>query len=74
MENLNKWTLTRWRHYTLLWLLVGTVVNGTKLWLIKQYMYIQNMWAINFVGENVINHTALLHGNQVAYGANDGPM
>ena len=62
MEHLIKWTLTRWRHYNLLRLLVGTVVNGTKLQLIKQYMYIQYiMWAINLVGENVINHKALLH-------------
>ena len=53
MENLIKWTLTRWHHYNLLWSLVGTAMNSTKL----QYMYIQyNMWAINIVGigENVI--------------------
>ena len=40
MENFIKWILTRWRHCNLLWSLVGTVVNGTKLQLIKQYMYI----------------------------------
>ena len=61
MENLVKWTLNRWRHYNLLRSLVGTAVNGMKLWLIKQYMYTQYIWAINLVGENIINHTVLLH-------------
>ena len=56
-----KWTLTRWRLYNLLRSQVGTVMNGTQLWLIKHYMYIQYMWAINLVDKNVHNHTALLH-------------
>ena len=59
IENFIKWALTRWRHYNLLRSLVGTVVNSTKLLLIKQYMYIQYMWTIYLVGENVINH--ILH-------------
>ena len=55
MENLIKWTLTSWRHYNLLRSLVGTVLNNTKLRLINRYIYIQYMWAINLIGENVIN-------------------
>ena len=61
MENLIKWTLTRWCHNNLLRSLVGTVVNGIKLRLIKQYMYIQYMWTINIIGDDLINHTALVH-------------
>ena len=56
MENLIKWALTRWYYYNLLRSLIGIVVNSTKLWLIKQYM-----WAINLVDENIIDHTALRH-------------
>ena len=60
-------------HYYLLQLLVGTVMNGTKPQLIKQYMYIQYMWAINIVGQNVINHTALLHSTAWKPGGVWGP-
>ena len=74
MDKFIKWTLTRWRHYKLLRSLVGTVVNGIKLRLIQQYMFIQYMWAINLVGENIINHTALLHSTAWKQGGVQGPL
>ena len=73
MDNLMELTLTRWRHYNLLRWLVDTVMKGTKVRLIKQYMYIQYMWAINLVGENVINYTALLHSTAWKPGGIWGP-
>ena len=73
MENLVKWTLNRCRHYNLLRSLVGTAANGMKLWLIKQYMYTQYIWAINLVKMSLITqcYCIPLHGNQVTYGARD---
>ena len=74
MENLIKWILTRWRHYNLLRSAVGIVMNGTKLLLIKQYVCIQYMWAINLlVKMSLITQRYCIpqHRNQVVFGVCD---
>ena len=52
MENIIKWILTRWHHCDLLRLLVGTVVNGTKLQLIKTV----HIYTIYYVGHKLSCH------------------